>query len=421
MKNHSSKITCPNCGHQIDVNDLLYHQVNDELKKKFNAKLAEEKNNYDKHLVELNEQKAKLENDKMMYEEGLHAAIKNGINAEKKKLKNNLKKQIQEEQSDQIKALHEELNEKTTQVKDLNKAKADIERLRREKDGMKEAIEAESEKKLNEQLKREREKLGKLVDQKSKYKLLESEKVIKQLDKQLREAQRKAEQGSMQLQGEVMELAIEKWLVEYFPLDTIEEIKKGARGADCLQTIHTRSMHNCGSIYYESKRTKAFQSRWIEKFKADIREKGADIGVLVTNIMPYDMERIGQKDGIWICNFEEFKGLSVVLRESLINMSNAIATQKNKGDKMGMIYDYLTSNEFRLQIEAIVEGFTHMRSDLEAEKRAVSGIWKKREKQIDKVLLNTTYMYSSIKGIAGSAIQSVNLLELPKENEDLLE
>ena len=134
---------------------------------------------------------------------------------------------------------------------------------------------------------------------------------------------------------------------------------------------------------------------------------------MVTETMPADMDRVGQKDGIWICSFEEFKGLCVVLRESLINLSNALVTQENKGEKMGMLYDFLTSNEFRLQIEAIVEGFTQMKSDLESEKRSIQGIWKKREKQIEKVLLNTNYMYSSIKGIAGSAIQSVPQLELP--------
>ncbi|MFC1868894.1 DUF2130 domain-containing protein, partial [Thermodesulfobacteriota bacterium] len=244
------------------------------------------------------------------------------------------------------------------------------------------------------------------------------EQVIEQLRKQLQEAQRKAEQGSMQLQGEVQELAVEDWLVKSFPLDTVEEIKKGARGADCLQIINTRTRRNCGSIYYESKRTKGFQTGWIDKFKNDIRDKGADIGVLVTESMPNDMDRMGLREGIWICTFEEFKSLCAVLRESIIRLSHAIATQENKGDKMEMLYDFLTGNEFRLQVEAIVQGFTQMQSDLESEKRSMQSIWKKREKQIEKVMLNTTYMYSSIKGIAGSAIQSVPLLELPDGEED---
>ena len=200
-------------------------------------------------------------------------------------------------------------------------------------------------------------------------------------------------------------------------MDSVEEIKKGARGADCLQVVNTRSRQNCGTIYYESKRTKGFQPSWIEKFKHDMREKNVDIGVLVTETMPSDMSRLGLKDGIWICSFEDFKSLCVVLRESIIRLSDAITAQDNKGDKMGMLYDFLTGNEFRLQVEAIVEGFTQMQSDLESEKRSMAGIWKKRERQIQKVLLNTTNMYGSVKGIAGNAIQSVELLELPDDSD----
>jgi hypothetical protein len=234
----------------------------------------------------------------------------------------------------------------------------------------------------------------------------------------LKEAQIKAEQGSTQLQGEVQELAIEKWLADLFPLDTIQEIKKGAVGADCLQFINARSKNNCGTIYYESKRTKSFQNEWIEKFKHDIQTKKADIGVLVTKTMPKDMKRMGMKNGVWICTFDEFKGLCSVLRDSLIRLSNAVITQENKGDKMVMLYDFLTGNEFRMQIEAIVEGFSQMNSDLESEKRAMNGIWKKREKQIQKVLLNTNFMYSSVKGIAGNAVQTITLLELPASEEN---
>jgi len=246
----------------------------------------------------------------------------------------------------------------------------------------------------------------------------EVSKMLEDQKKLTEEMKRRQEQGSVQLQGEVMELAIEEWLAAQFPLDVIEEIKKGARGGDCIQTINTRTRQNCGSIYYESKRTKDFQAGWIEKFKADIREKGADIGVLVTDAMPSGMDRMGLKEGIWICSYEEFKGLCAALRESLIQISAAVASQENKGDKMHMLYDYLTGNAFRLQVEAIVEGFTQMKADLESEKRAMQSIWKKREKQIDKVTVNTIDMHSAIRGIAGNAIQSVKLLELPESEPE---
>ena len=243
----------------------------------------------------------------------------------------------------------------------------------------------------------------------------------KQLEDQKKlteEMKRKQEQGSMQLQGEVQELAIEEWLMGQFPLDSIEEIKKGARGGDCIQVVNIRARQNCGTIYYESKRTKDFQPSWIEKFKADIRERGANVGVLVTEVMPAGMDRMGLRDGIWICNYDEFKGLCAVLRESIVQLSMAVSSQENKGDKMHMLYDFLTSNTFHMQVEAIVEGFTSMKNGLDSEKRAMQRIWKEREKQIDKVVTNTIDMYGSIKGIAGNAIQSVKALELPGEFEE---
>ena len=314
--------------------------------------------------------------------------------------------------------MQKELNEKSEQIKELNRTKVEIEKLKREKAELKEAIEAESQKKLNEILIAEKEKIRKIEEDKNELRFKELQMQLEAQKRLTEEMKRKQDQGSMQMQGEVQELAIEEWLAVKFPLDTIEEIKKGARGGDCIQIVHTRTEQNCGTIYYESKRTKDFQPSWIEKFKADIRDKGANIGVLVTEVMPSDMDRLGLKDGIWICNYEEFKGLCAVLRESIIQVSTAISTQENKGDKMDMLYDFLTSSTFRMQIEAIVEGFTSMKIALDGEKRAMQRIWKEREKQIEKVVTNTIDMYGSIRGIAGNAIQSVKALELPGDNED---
>ena len=156
---------------------------------------------------------------------------------------------------------------------------------------------------------REKEKITRQEAEKNELRFKELQKQLEDQKKLTEEMKRKQEQGSMQLQGEVQELAIEEWLAWPFPLDTIEEIKKGERGGDCIQVVNTRTLQNCGSVYYESKRTKNFQPSWIEKFKADMREKGADIGVLVTDVLPADMDRLGQRDGVWICTFEEFKGL----------------------------------------------------------------------------------------------------------------
>ncbi len=418
MTQQSNKIECPNCGQSIDVNDLLYHQVDAELRKKYRDKISQERNKLQQQQELLARERAQLDDAQQKNEEIIGKAVQERIKNERQRLEKQLRTKAEEEQSERIRALQEELNLKSDQVKELNKTKSEIEKLKREKDELKDTIEAESQKKLNEMLVLERDKIQKQESDKSQLKISEKDHVIEQLNQRLKEAQRKAEQGSMQIQGEVQELAIEEWLAGNFPLDTIEEIRKGARGGDCLHRVNTRTRQNCGTIYYESKRTKEFQPTWIEKFKADIRDRNANIGVIVTEAMPTDMERMGQKDGIWICNFEEFKGLSVVLRESIIQLSSAILSQENKGDKMAMVYDYVTSNEFRLQIEAVVEGFTQMQTDLESEKRSLQGIWKKREKQIQKVITNTNFMYNSLKGIAGNAVQPVKQLELDSASDN---
>lgn len=413
-----TQIKCPNCGTSIDVQDILSHQLEDEIRQKYQSQLAEEKNKFEQEFEKLNQAKIEFEEKKKQENELFQERLDKQLREQSKVIEEKLKSKITEEQSEQFATLQRELNEKSEQIKELNRTKAEIEKLKREKDELKEAAEAEAQKRLNEQLVLEKEKIRKAEEERNELKFKEYQKQIDDQKALVLEMKRKQEQGSMQMQGEVQELAIEEWLASQFPLDSIDEVKKGARGGDCIQIVNTRQIQNCGKIYYESKRTKDFQPSWIQKFKADMREKSADIGVLVTEAMPSDMERMGLKDGIWICTYEEFKGLSGVLRESVIQVSNSIASQENRGDKMHMLYDFLTSNTFRMQVEAIVEGFKAMKDGLETEKRSMQRIWKEREKQIEKVIYNTIDMHASIRGIAGNAIQPVKALELPSEEEE---
>ncbi|MGR7814317.1 DUF2130 domain-containing protein [Lacinutrix undariae] len=418
MKNEN-QIKCPNCSTSIDVQDILSHQLEEEIKQKYQAQINQEKKKHDTAQEQLRQEKLNFEQKKKRENELFQERLESQLKADKKEIEIRLKQKLKGEQEEQFEALQKELNEKSEQVKELNRSKAEIEKLKREKGELKEAAEAEAQKKLNDILIAEKEKIKKSEEDKNELRFKEMQKQLEDQKKLTEEMKRKQEQGSMQLQGEVQELAIEEWLATKFPLDTIEEIKKGARGGDCIQIVHTRSQQNCGTIYYESKRTKDFQPSWIEKFKADIRDRGANIGVLVTEVMPSDMDRMGLRDGIWICNYDEFKGLCTVLREGILQVNNAIVTQENKGDKMDLLYDYLTSSTFRMSIEAIVEGFTQMKTDLDSEKRSMQRIWKQREKQIEKVVINTIDMYGSVKGIAGNAIQSVKALELPEGDNEL--
>jgi hypothetical protein len=423
--NSKTTIKCPNCGTDIDVNEVLYHQLESQLKrknmaeqKKFQAEIEAKRREYKEALDKLKSQEETIKEQQKRFDEELKKATQKRLKEERLKLQKELKQELENEQKESLELLQNELKEKSQKLQELNRTKVELQRLQREKEELELKIKAEAEERLNERLKEERQKIQKTLEESNELKFRQKEEQLKQLQEQLKIAQRKAEQGSMQLQGEVQELAIEEYLQKKFPFDVIEEIKKGARGADCLQIVHTREIQNCGNIYYESKRTKEFQKSWIEKFKNDMREKGADIGVLVTATMPNGMDRLTLLDGIWICSFEEFKSLSFVLRDSLIKVAQAKRSEENRTDKMSLLYNYLTSNEFKMHVEAIVEGFTTMQEDLDKEKRAMARIWKQREKQLEKVLDNTIGLYGSIKGIAGDAIGHVKALELPYSDKE---
>ena len=410
-------VKCPHCHEEFDVQGILTQQLESDIKLKYEQQSKADRKKMEAEAEVFAKAKEDFEQAKKKENELFQDRLTKQLAADRKNLEAELKNKLQDENSEVLKSMQEELNEKSLQLKELNRAKADIEKLKREKDEMKETLEAESQTRLNEIISLEKEKIKRVEEERTEMKMRELLKQLEDQKKLTSEMRRKQEQGSMQMQGEILELAIEEWLTSEFPLDTIEEIKKGARGGDCIQMVNTRDAANCGRIYYESKRTKEFQSNWIEKFKNDMREKGVDIGVIVTEAMPAGMERMGQINGIWICKFEDFKSLAAILRESLIRVSLALVSQENKGDKMTMLYDFLTSSEFRMRIEAIVEGFTQMKAGLETEKRAMLKIWKEREKQIEKVVINTIEMYGSVKGIAGNAIQSVAALELPTDEE----
>ena len=417
----NTSIQCPDCGSQIDVNDILKHQIEDALRQDFLKEKQEILKSQKAKEDELSKKEEEFEAKKKQENELFQERLKKQAKEAEKEIEQKLKLKIEEDNKERLKVLQDELNEKSEKVKDLLKKEAEIEKLKREKEEAQEQAKLEAQKELNNLLREEKEKIKKQAEESNELVIKELQKQLEDQKKLTEEMQRKHKQGSMQLQGEVMELAIEEWLSNQFPLDTINEIKKGANGADCLQTVNTREQVNCGTIYYESKRTKAFQPAWIEKFKNDIRDKNADIGVLVTEVMPAGMDRMGLVEGIWICTYNEFKGLCVALRQSIIKVSRVTSTQANKGDKMELLYDYLAGTEFKLQIEAIRDAFISMQNDLNKEIRQSQTRWKRRQVQIDKVITNTTGMYGSLRGIAGASIPHIAELEEDEEELNLIE
>ena len=405
----ANKIKCPRCGEEIDIENLIQAEAKDTLDKK----LAQQKAELDKQLEEYKKQTETL---KSQLEKEKEKAIDDALKSQKQEFKakeEELKKNIREEQKEAYQELEKELEEKSLQIKELNKLKAEKSRLEREKEELQEKIIADTEKEFSQKLVEEKQKYQKQAEEKFELQIKELQKQLQDQKDLTEEMKKRQEQGSMQLQGEVQELAIEKYLKENYIYDEIKEVGKGDMGADSLQIINTSYKPNCGTIYYESKRTKTFKEDWIAKFKNDIQEKGADIGVLVTAVYPKNMTRMGMRDGVYICTYEEFKALSFILRETLIKISDTKTLQENRHEKSAILYNYLTSTEFRFQFETIVNAFVGLQNDLESEKRAMNKLWKKREKEIQNVLSATTDMYGAIQGISGNAIQRVEALELP--------
>jgi hypothetical protein len=381
-----------------------------------------ERKKYKLAMLNLTAQKEELEEQKTAFNLKLQKALNDELAKEKTKMQYELTEKIKatlnKENALQLHQLQKELSEKSQELQELNLQKAKVAQLEREKAELASKIKAESQIELNRQIELERQKALKEAEQANELKLKAKEEQLTQIKKQLEDAKRKAEQGSMQIQGEAQETSIEDYLQLHFKYDLIEEVSKGAFGADCIQTINTLDFQNCGKICYESKNTKSFSNEWIKKLKHDMMEANADVGVLVTAAMPNGMERMGYIDGIWVCSYEEFKGSIALIREAVVSIYKATKTQENRADKMSLLYNYFTGNEFSMQLQSIVEGFVAMQEELNKQKRSVMASWKRQQKHIDSVLLNTTNMYGSIKGIAGNAIANVEALELEHFEEE---
>lgn len=390
--------TCPNCGHKFDAGEAMQKHLEIELKK--NMELREKE-----YALRMDEFKKRLETEKKEFEI-----------SEKKKLwavaLSEAQKRMEEKNAAELTALKQDNEAKQKEI--LKSREKEIELLRREQElkSQQELMQIQIQKELIEKTAQIEEAAKKKKDEEFELTRKEFEKKLEDQKNLINEMKRKAEQGSTQLQGEIQELALEEILRRAFVYDTVEEVSKGIRGADAIQTVINEFGQICGKIVFESKRTQNWQDAWIDKLKDDQRALGAEIAVLVSQVMPKDMERFGQREGIWICNYQEVISLVFVLRQILVRSQSARAVQENKTDKMGLLYNYLTGTQFRQQLEAIVEGFSSMKTELEREKRAMKKIWKEREVQIEKVIDNTIDMYGSIKGIAGNAIAPIQPLEL---------
>lgn len=411
MSKESNTINCPSCGTEINVSEILVHQAQESAQKDFKKKLADQQKHFQQKEDALNLKAQELEKQQASVDALVKQQVKTQLNSQKETLTKEIKAQAQEENKSTIETLQKELNEQTQKVAELNKAKAEISRLEREKIQLHSEYDLKLEEQLGERIKTERTIIQEQVENTTGLKLKEREKAIEDLKGEVNNLKRKIEQGSVQAQGEIQELEIERILVENYPLDKITEVKKGARGADVLQQVINLSGNVCGKIYYESKRTKNFENNWLQKLRDDNLEIKADVLVIVTETMPEGANHYFFKDGVWICRFSDIRALSLALRFAIVKMFDVAIVQHGKESKMELLYAYLTSQEFHNQLNAIVEGFEGLRKGYDDEKKRAYKTWAEREKQLDKVLSNTLGFYGSLKGIAGGAIEDIPALE----------
>lgn len=377
----NQKIKCPSCGFEFLPDEVMSHQLEEKIRQEFEEKLKVEKIDIEKKAKEDAIQKVRIE-----YSQKIDSVK---IDSEAREKEN--------------KELREQISELLKQLREM-KSKDD----QRDIEYQKKLIEEESI--IKNKAKQE-------ANDESQLQIAQRDKQLDDLRKQLSEAQRKVEQGSQQTQGEVLELEIEEILKQKFPSDNIIPVAKGVNGADITHKVIDKFGQVCGTIVWETKRTKNWVDGWVPKLKDDQRNQKAEIAVLVTIVLPKEIKNFSVKDGVWVSDFSSVIGLATALRSGLINVSAVKQASVGKNEKMEFLYDYLSGIEFKQKIEAIVESFTAMKSDLEREKRAMTKIWETRDKQINRVVDNTVKMYGDLTGLMGQALPKIDLLELPEGEE----
>lgn len=433
----ATHIKCPHCANAFDVEEVLSNDVELKLKREYEKKyqqsltqieadrrkLAEQEAAFEekrKQTNELFQQKLQQEKQKL---EAQAQADKQKLEAE---LQQQLRRSISQDYENQLRLLKESDRDKEEKLKTAQQKELAFLRMEKALKDKESELELTLQKKLlqertalQEQIRKEEEHRLSLKEEEHLFKMKDLQMQLEEQKKLIEEMKRRAEQGSMQRQGEVQELLLEELLKDYFPYDTVGEVGKGVEGADCIQTVRNHLGQDCGKIIFESKRTKTFNVGWIEKLKADMRSKGADVAILVSQVYPKEFKCFGEYDGVWVCSFSEVVALTSAMRHTIMRIAETKRGEENKGEKMQLLYEYLTGNEFRQQMETIVEAFLQMKTSIDKERIQMEKLWKEREKQLQKVLLSTSGLYGSIKGIAGAGVGTIALLE--DGEQDLLE
>jgi len=412
-------LTCPNCGTEIPLEEAVTHRIREELQREFQADFAKREKAFAERELNLARTQAQLEKRS----ESLDAEIERRVLAQSNELLKQARREAETSLGFKLQEVNAQLNEKEKKLAEATKNELELRMKQRALESRQQALDLEVARRVDAGLEQVRDETRRTAAEEQRLHLSEKEKVINDLRREIVALKQKSEQGSQQLQGEVLELELESLLNQRFPTDAIVPVSKGVRGADLLQLVKTISGGECGAIIWETKRTRNWTQTWIPKLKDDQRTQAAEIALLVTEALPNGVRTFELIDGVWVTTPSCAMALATALRQGLISVANERLAADGKSGKMEQLYEYLAGTEFRQKIEAIVEAFVTMKADLESEKRAFAKIWARREKQIERVITNTALMYGNVQGIIGQSalpeIQCLTLNGLPASNDVL--
>jgi hypothetical protein len=406
------KITCPNCGEEFEISDALTGRIREHLK----GELLQEVSRREARLKEKTEALKAREEQISKSREAIDEEIETQLKSRLADAERKAAKELEGKYSDQLKDLQGTIAEKDEVLKKLKDQELELRKEQRKLKEAAESLELEVARKLDEERDKIRGEAEKKVGEAHRLKDLEKDKVINDLRSSLEDMKRKAEQGSMETQGEVLEQDFEAQLKSIFVHDDIQPVPKGIRGADLIQTVCTSLGAESGVLLWETKNTKAWSSAWIPKLKDDMIEVRASIAILVSVVLPDGINRFGQVDGVWVSDPLSAIPLAAALREQLMAISRERNASVGKSEKMEALYQYLAGVEFKQKIEGIVEAFTSMQDQLNKERRVMERHWKQREKEIERVVKNTVGLYGDMQGIIGGQIPAIPALEFEEED-----
>lgn len=408
-------ITCPKCKEEIKLTESLAAPLLESTRREFEERLAKKdaailkrENALDDREAALSKEKETIDNQVAEKLQKERATI---VAEEAKKAKQIVATDL-DQKAQEITNLQEILEQRNEKLAEAQKVQADLLKKQRELDDARRELDLTVEKRVQDGLAATRDQAKKEAEASLNLKVKEKEQTIASMQRQIEDLKRKAEQGSQQLQGEVQELELEALLSTKFPFDTIQPVPKGEHGGDVLHFVIGPLGQPCGTILWESKRTKNWSDGWLIKLRDDQRAAKAELAVIVSQALPKNVETFDLIDSVWVTHPRAALPIAVTLRHTLLEVATARQASEGQQTKMEMVYQYLTGPQFRQRVEALVEAFSSMQDDLHKEKRAINKQWAKREEQIDRVMHATVGMYGDFQGIAGKTLQEIEGLEL---------